>query len=169
MLLRKLAHKDAHGMLDWMKDESVNCFFRFDPDTISLESCEKYIASNQNDNGSYHFAIVDDDDNYLGTVSLKDISSVDKHAEYAIALRKCAQGIGAGKFATQEILRFAFNELHLERVFLNVLSDNIHAIEFYEKAVFTYEGEFVNHVNIKGVMKNLKWYGMIAKNYKKEV
>lgn len=167
MHLRKLEPSDAEGMLEWMKDEKVNRFFRFDPDKITLGSCQKYIEANQNTNGSYHFAIVDDQDNYLGTVSLKDVSDIDRHAEYAISLRSSAQGRGAGTFATREILKFAFDELHLERVFLNVLSDNATAIHLYEKSGFRYEGEFIRHVSIRGVLKNLRWYGINADEYRK--
>jgi diamine N-acetyltransferase len=165
MRLRTLEDKDAIHMLEWMKDKKVNKYFRFDPETISLDTVMKFIKSSINVAGSYHFAIVDENDEYLGTVSLKDIDQSAKNGEYAIALRTKAQGHGTGKFATEAILEFAFKELELERVYLNVLSDNIHAIDFYQKIGFKYEGEFFKHIMLNGELKSLMWFRMMRCEY----
>ena len=150
-----------------MKDEKVNCFFRFEADKITRQSVIDFITDNQNTGKSYHFAIADDNDMYLGTVSLKNIDLLSKNGEYAISLRSCAQGIGAGRFATFEILKFAFEHLKLERVYLNVLAENKHAIHFYKKFGFIYEGEFYHHISIKGELKSLKWFRMMKFEYEK--
>lgn len=165
MRLRQLKEKDAPYMLEWMKDSKVNCFFRFNADDISLNSTINFINNCKNDKNSFHFAIVDDRDEYLGTVSIKNIDMIALNGEYAIALRYKSQGLGVGRFATNEILKFAFTKLKLERVYLNVLSDNEHAISFYEKSGFIYEGEFYKHIKIRNELKNLKWYRMMRSEY----
>lgn len=167
MVLRKLLNKDAPFMFEWMKDEKINCFFRFDPEQVTMGSVLDFIKNSENMVNSYHFAVADDEDNYLGTVSLKNVDTISKNGEYAIAIRTCAQSIGVGKFATVQILSFAFKELNLERVYLNVLSDNEHAVLFYTKFGFTYEGEFYHHVNLKGELKSLKWFRMMKDEYNK--
>ena len=65
-----------------------------------------------------HFAYVNEQDEYLGTISLKRISHVNDKAEYAVVARKCAQGTGAAKKATEELLQYAFHELGLHKVYL---------------------------------------------------
>jgi diamine N-acetyltransferase len=165
MKLRRLQEKDAPYMFEWMKDCRVNRYFRFVPDDITMKSVIEFISYSNEKSNSYNFAITDDEDIYLGTVSLKNVDMVSKNGEYAIALRICAQGKGAGKFATQSILSFAFNELQLERVYLNVLSDNEHAIAFYKKCGFIYEGEFYHHLYLRGEWKNLQWFRMMKKEY----
>lgn len=168
MKLRVLENKDAPFMLEWMKDKRVNRFFRFDSENIDEKSVEEFIKNSfKSDNNSYHFAIADDNDEYLGTVSLKKIDLKARSAEYAISIRYSAQGKGVGKFATQKILDFAFNELNLNRIYLNVLSENKNAICFYEKQGFTFEGEFYHHINIRGKLKSLKWYRMMRCEYAK--
>ena len=168
MKLRKLEQKDASFMLEWMMDKKINCFFRFNPHEVDIKSVEDFInKSCESASDSYHFAIVDDNDEYLGTVSLKNIDFEAKSGEYAISLRGNAQGKGVGKFGTMKILEFAFNQLNLNRVFLNVLSDNKHAINFYEKQGFIYEGEFCHHIRIRGEFKSLKWYRMMRCEYEK--
>lgn len=165
MRLRYLEEKDKKYILEWMKDPRVNCFFRFNPENITLESVTEFIHSSAKDKNNYNFAIVDNDDVYLGTISLKNIDFDAKTAEYAIALRYNAQGKGVGIFATKEILKYAFETLKLNRVYLNVLADNINAIKLYEKCDFIFEGEFKKHLRINGQLKNLRWYGILKENY----
>lgn len=165
MKLRNLQEKDATLMLEWMKDGRVNRFFRFSPNEITDNSVRKFIKESGKKTDTYNFAIVDDDDTYLGTVSLKNVDPVSKNGEYAIALRSDAQGRGAGKFATRQILFFAFEQLKLERVYLNVLSDNDRAINFYQKCGFMYEGEFYHHLFLRNQWKNLKWFRMMKEEY----
>lgn len=46
-----------------------------------------------------------------------------------------------------------------------VLLDNKRAIYLYEKCGFTYEGEFRNHLFLRGEFKMLKWYGILREEY----
>ncbi|MFF2912161.1 GNAT family N-acetyltransferase [Paenibacillus sp. NPDC057934] len=165
MNLRPLKNKDSALMIEWMKDPKVNQYFRFDPDKMTTEAINLFIQNSVDDDTNIHLAIVNEEDEYLGTVSLKNIDHVAKTGEYAIVLRSSSQGMGAGKFATESILSLAFNELQLERVYLNVLSDNLNAIEFYHKIGFVFEGEFYNHLSIRGSLKSLKWYRMMRCEY----
>jgi RimJ/RimL family protein N-acetyltransferase len=47
---------------------------------------------------------------------------------------------GYGTDATRTLVRFAFRELNLNRVFLRVYEDNVRAIRCYEKVGFKVEG-----------------------------
>ena len=144
-MLRKLKDKDVYLMLEWMHDPEVNKNFRFDFASMTEEKALDFI-SNSFDEKNQHFAIVDFNDNYLGTISLKNISEIDKNAEYAIVTRKEVWGSGVAKKATAEILHYAFNELNLHRIYLNVLDENIRANKFYRKVGFSFEGTFKDHI-----------------------
>lgn len=157
MILRKLCYKDIDYMIEWMNDEDINKNFKTKFSNYTREDLINFINTSFTPENK-HFAIVNEYDEYLGTVSLKNISSIDKNAEYAIVLRKLAIGSEIAKKATKEALRFAFNELKLYKVYLNVLSENTRAIKFYEKMNFICEGEFKEHYNINGKLKNIKWY-----------
>lgn len=167
MKLRKLNYNDIDGILSWMHDSSINCFFSNNFKDFKEEDVKNFIDNCYNDVENVHYACVDENDNYLGTVSLKNIDKKNKNAEYAISFCKSAQGTGSAKFATQEILRIAFKELTLEKVYLNVLSDNMRANCFYRKLGFTFEGEFKKHICINGILKDLNWYGMLKDEYLK--
>jgi len=73
------------------------------------------------------------------------------------------QGKGYGTFATNEVLKFAFRKLNLNRVYLNVFSDNTNAIRLYEKYGFVFEGKFKQHLKVKGILKDLSWYAIVKK------
>lgn len=165
MILRPLEQKDNSFMLEWMKDPRVNCYFRFNSNNVTIQTVTEFINNCSKDKYNYHFAIADDKDIYQGTISLKNIDIDANTAEYAIALRYEAQGKGMGTFATKQILNYAFETLKLNRVYLNVLADNINAIKLYEKCGFDFEGEFKEHIKVNGQVKNLKWYGILKENY----
>lgn len=168
MVLRLLKEEDAIGMLDWMHDPKVNQFFRFDANSMTEEKAKAFIEQSNSDaeeKKTYNFAVTDGDDEYLGTISLKEVDWEAGTAEYAISMRTKAQGRGLATKATNEILRYAFEDLGLNRVFLNVLSDNEKAIHLYEKCGFQYEGLFKNHVNIRGENKSLRWYAVMKEEW----
>ena len=159
-MLRRLEKKDAPLMLEWMHDSAVNCNFQANFAASTLESVLSFIHDSFHDE-SQNFAFVDENDEYLGTISLKHISYKNSSAEYAIVTRKKAQGTGAAKRATLELLKYAFEELKLHKVYLNVLEDNVKAQKLYEKCGFVYEGSAIDAVRINGQYKTLKWYGLI--------
>jgi len=138
MKLRTMEKKDIIGILSWMKDPEVNQFFQFDANSVNEDTVTRFVENAQNKENNLHLAIVNEEDEYLGTVSLKEIDYINSRAEYAISLRKEAQGTGAALFATDEILKIAFNELGLNKVYLYVLSDNIRANKFSFKIFFKF-------------------------------
>lgn len=172
--LRELEKKDALLMLEWMHDPEIQKGFKKNMLGMTLEKAEKFCCSSKIphqiiDGESIHFAIVNLKDEYLGTISLKDINLSDRTAEYAITTRRCAHGRGYAKKATGLLLKKAFKDYGLHRVYLNVFSDNIAAIKLYEKSGFKYEGEFREHFYINGEYKNWKWYSMLEDEFDEQL
>lgn len=168
--LRTLERKDCDGMIEWMHDEEIARSFQKNMKDKTRADVLNFIASAKSiplDGEDMHYAIVDEADEYLGTISLKSINLKDGNAEYAISTRKKVWGKGVAQKATKELLNIAFKELNLEKVYLNVLSDNVRAIRLYEKCGFQPEGEFRNHLYLEGKYKNLKWYAILRKEYMK--
>lgn len=129
MRVRKLETKDAPFMLEWMHDEQVVKNMQVDFMNKTLADCEAFIRRKESSN--IHLAITDENDMYIGTVSLKNIEN--GQAEFAIAIRRSAMGKGYSKYGMSEILRMGFNELGLERIYWYVSLENKRAIRFYDK------------------------------------
>lgn len=130
--LRPLQMKDAVRMLEWMRDETVTEFLRIGGKNTSLEDVQKFIASAQDESENLHRAIVDENDVYYGTVSLKHIDHEKGEAEYAIAMHMDGIGTGASSAANRLILDYAC-KLGFKRVYLYVSPENRRAVRFYEK------------------------------------
>lgn len=160
MTLRKLEDRDAPFMLEWMRDPDINKCFRKPFKSATMESVLNFIH-NSFDDENQHFAIVDEYGQYLGTISLKDINHNDNCAEYAIVVRKCVKGEGNALKATQELFEYAKNQLHLHRIYLNVLAENKRARMFYETCGYDEVGREREAVMIEGQYKDLMWYNHI--------
>ena len=159
--LRKLLLKDIIGMKEWMKNKENILIFQNDFLNLTDIDIKNFIL-NSFTKSNQHFAIInDEDDEYLGTISLKNIDYKNKHAEYAISSREIVRGTGINEKATELLLKYAFNELELDRVYLNVLSSNIRAIKFYRKCGFVYEGTFIKHMIINNKYVDLEWYAIL--------
>ena len=156
--LRPLEKKDAKFMIEWMHDEKTQKCFKKNMMSTSFEEAEKFcegakISDKPDDGDSLHWAIVDDNDEYLGTISLKDIDLDSKSAEYAIAIRPSVRGKGLGYEASKQILDYAFNRYGLELVYLNVWIENNSAIRLYEKCGFVCVGEAPEYTDLTGELQ----------------
>ena len=161
MRLRDLELKDAHLMIEWMHDESVVGKLKGKFMEKSLADVETFILTSVNKEHHIHLAIVTDDDEYMGTVSLKNIDR-NNSAEFAIAVRKCAMGRGYSWYGMEEIISLAFNKYGLENVYWCVSRDNERAVRFYDKHNF-HEAIDISKSILKRYedLKNLKWYSVL--------
>lgn len=133
MRLRRLETKDAELMLEWMHDDDVVENLGTNFKEKQLEDCLRFIESSANEEKDLHRAIVDVNDEYMGTVSLKHIDKVSKTAEFAITIRSVAMGKGYSKYGMNEILRLGIEEVGLETIYWCVSEKNIRAVRFYDK------------------------------------
>lgn len=153
-------------MLEWMRDERVTVHYRKDFSVMTLENVRAFIVGSFNAKNR-HFAVVNATDEYLGTISLKNINAVDANAEYAIVIRGKMHCQGVGAKATYLILKYAFEELKLHRVYLNVLRNNQAAEKMYIKCGFIYEGTFREHIRTASGYHDLAWYGLTEDDFYK--
>lgn len=134
MKLRNLELKDASLMLEWMHDKSVVEDLRTNFLTKTMEDCENFIKNSWDDNDNWNVAIIDNEDTYMGTVSLKNIKETS--AEFGITIRACAMGKGYSIWAMKEVLRIGFEEKGLKKIYWCVSPDNKRAVRFYDKNGF---------------------------------
>lgn len=137
MLVRELQEKDAPFMHEWMQDKKVVEFMYANFMDKTLDDCVNFILGSQKDSANLHLAVADDKDEYMGTVSLKNINNEDKAAEFAITFRRCAMKKGYAAFGTKEIIKKGLNEMGLKAIYWCVLKQNKRAIRFYDKNGYT--------------------------------
>lgn len=154
MKLRNLEEKDVPFQLEWMQDDNVNSFFQIDFKLKTFEEVLTFVKTGTNEH-NVHKAIVNEEDIYLGTISLKNINYVEKKAEYAIVVRKEFWGKGVANFATKEIIDIA-KQFDLKKIYLTVLETNLKAISLYIKFGFKRNFKYDRNVNVKSkLVKNI--------------
>ena len=147
-------------MFEWMHDNSVVEKLYTDFSKKSLEDCEGFISSSWDDSENVHYAIVSDEDEYMGTVSLKHIKN--NTAEFAITVRTKAMRRGYSWFGMESVLEKAFTEFRLESVYWCVSRENERAVRFYDKHNFHEVLDVPDNIlKCYEGMDNLKWYSVL--------
>ena len=159
MRLRKLKLKDAPLMLEWMHDNDVIKDLRSGFASKTIEDCRNFIRSSSNNQFNVHYAIVSNEDEYMGTVSLKNIDAKTNSAEFGIVVRKVAMGAGYSWFGMTGILKIAFEQLELKCVYWCVSNKNERACRFYEKHHFSRLNDIPAFAsNRYNGIEDLRWY-----------
>ncbi len=160
MRLRKLEIKDAPYMLEWMHDADVTANMHTNFASKTIYDAEYFINQSQYDAENVHLAIASDEDEYMGTVSLKYVNG--ESAEFAITVRSEAMGKGYSWFGMEAIIDKAFDDLNLDCVYWCVSRDNKRAVRFYDKHNFHEVIDIPRDVleRYKGI-ENLKWYSVL--------
>ncbi|MHB1575744.1 MAG: GNAT family N-acetyltransferase [Candidatus Dormibacteria bacterium] len=107
-----------------------------------------------------------DDDRLLGFVAVCGIEWVNRHGWVAIGIGDPAErGRGVGAEAMSLVLKYAFHELGLHRVSLDVIADNQAAIALYRNLGFIEEGRLRERVLRDGKRVDLLYMGMLARDW----
>lgn len=140
--IRPLVLADARVSYKWRNDPDIWKYTGFKPDRpITREIETKWLSSRLNKTNEKRFAIcLLNTKQYIGNVQLIDIDH-DKAWFHIFIGEKRFWGRGISKKATNIVLYYAFTELKLKRVLLDVNSLNIAAWKLYERIGFTYTGK----------------------------
>jgi RimJ/RimL family protein N-acetyltransferase len=78
-------------------------------------------------------------------------------------------GKGYGSDAMRLLLRYAFHELNLHRVSLNVFEYNPRAIRSYEKVGFVHEGRMRKFLNREGKRWDILYMGITRQEWERSL
>ncbi|MEE3469860.1 MAG: GNAT family protein [Butyrivibrio hungatei] len=168
--LSAIIKEDAESFALWSNDSKY--LNNLDTDYARIRSKEYYetvIDNNAQDESIIEYGIRTlDDDKLIGFIMLHSIEWNNRKAIMTVGIGdKAARGCGYGSEAIEMILRFAFMELNLNRVGLDVISDNTPAIECYQKAGFTVEGRARESVIRFGEKLDLIYMGILYDDWVK--
>lgn len=139
--LRAIERGDIPTFLKWLNDPQVQRYLGRTPFPLSFAEEEKWFERQLNDEKSRIFAIETEKGVHIGNIGLHEIGYKDGKAALGIMIgEKGYWGQGYGSDAIKALLRFAFEELNLHRLYLSVFDFNKQAIRCYEKCGFRQEG-----------------------------
>jgi UDP-4-amino-4,6-dideoxy-N-acetyl-beta-L-altrosamine N-acetyltransferase len=163
--LRSLERQDMPTLQKWMNDLELTRWLghRF---PISLEEQNRWFDKLVVDTSKKKLLIEDFEGHAIGLVSLMEINFKDRSAEFGIYLGEHRSiGKGLGRAATNAMLRFAFHELGLKRVYLLVLEENERAIMSFEDCGFKREAILRESVFFDGKYHNQLVMGILADEF----
>jgi RimJ/RimL family protein N-acetyltransferase len=127
----------------WSADSEYSRLLDWDPARrFSVKSVQKWIEKQYENESDHVFTIRTlDDDRIIGAIGLDGIRWMHRDCFVGIGLGDREYwGKGYGTDAMKIILRYAFTELNLQRVTLDVFEYNQRGVRSYEKAGFVFEG-----------------------------
>lgn len=162
-ILRKIVHEDAQRFFQWLSDETLNSFVL--RKKITNQDAVAWIEQVRGRNNEIHCAIDTKEGVHIGCISLK-IEPYDRVAELALLIgdKEC-WGKGLGSEASALIISYAFDELHMHKVFLSVYEYNTRALSLYKKLGFVEEGVLREQIYHKGTYYNEIYMGLLASEW----
>jgi RimJ/RimL family protein N-acetyltransferase len=159
--------------------EDVPIMAAWEEDSVYLRNLDTDIAyprsvaqleeeSNRSSGSKYFRLRTIEDDALIGFVVIHSIEWNNRAGLLAIGIGdQTNQNKGYGSEALQLILRYAFHELNLNRVGLDVIGYNERAIRAYEKAGFVVEGRVRSAVYRDGEYSDRMNMGILRSEWEK--
>ena len=157
VVLRRVVEEDYPTFLRWLNDPEirVNLAVRYPVDLVDLK--------NRLSEGVYLSIIFED--KLAGYVALKDISQLNQRAYLETVVGGQYRRRGVAKDALITLLNYAFNELNLHKVLLEVYEFNQSAYELYKKVGFVLEGRLRQNSFKMGKFYDLLIMGMLKEEF----
>ena len=166
VILRPLSAADVPHLARWLFEPEVLHFLQISedpPELRTLEAVRERYERMRDNPWTLVWRVDTRDGRPIGQIELVDIHPVQRRAEMHMAIgEKDSWGGGYGSDALRTMLRFAFEELGLRRVYATPDEDNTRAIRAFEKCGFQREGVLREHRLRYGKPVNMLMLGVLS-------
>lgn len=132
---------------------------------ISLEQQKRWYEKTIDDKSTFRFVVETPQDGAVGIATLSNIDWKNRRATHGIKLTGNVGGKGIGTDAVMAVMRYAFEELNLNRLDGSWYEDNLASQNLYKKCGWKEEGCRRNYIFKNGQYKNLIITGILAEEY----
>lgn len=162
--IRKFEKKDIPNKIEWINNPKNNVYLHYDI-PLNIRDTEKWHEKNKFRTDRYD-AVIEVDGIPVGLIGLLSIDTKNKKAEYYITIGEQEYiGKGIAKKASIILLKYAFSDLKLNRVYLYTEIENHTAIMLYERIGFKREGFIKNDLLSKGRFVDRYIYGITKADF----
>ncbi len=137
--IRKFESSDIENKVKWVNDKANNKYLHYDL-PLEYEKTLVWFEKNKNATNRYD-AVIEYNNKPVGLIGLLGIDSKNSKAEYYVLLGESdCQGKGIASKATKLLLKCAFDELKLNKIYAYVEKDNLASNILLQKNNFKQEG-----------------------------
>jgi UDP-4-amino-4,6-dideoxy-N-acetyl-beta-L-altrosamine N-acetyltransferase len=136
--LRAFEDADAERLLRWRNDPEVSRWM-YDSHRVTPDEHARWFDRVRHDEPDHRYRVVELDGVASGTSNLTQIDPTRRSCTWGGYIAPASIGRGIGRAALGLALVDAFEALALNRVWIEVLSDNDRALHLYESTGFTRE------------------------------
>ena len=162
--LEPLAVEHIDGIMTWINDPEVTFYFARLGQTISRSDETKIVRGLIESKTDRIFSIFEGE-SYVGQIGLSQIYWPAKNARIGIMLRRNAWGRRIGRQAAHLLLRHAFDELGLHKLWLIIRSDNHKGRKIWSSMGFREEGILRDEYFVNETYFNMVRFGLLAHEY----
>jgi RimJ/RimL family protein N-acetyltransferase len=170
--LRPIKRDDLPCFVEWFSDPEVRRYLdMYLPFSLAQEEqWFEHLLEQLEEQKVVMLTIETNDGAHIGNISLFDINWKARHAELGITIGdKDYWGQGYGSDAVRTMLRVAFGEMNLHRVFLRVHADNARGINCYKNVGFQKEGTLRESVFREGTYLDMLIMGILESEFEDHV
>ena len=147
----KLSQKLVYDYLNMVNDIEVQKFISHKRKTYNLDGELEWVKSKLEENAIIFSMIEKETNEFIGNIEIMDINN--NIGELGIAITQKKQDKHFGQEAIKRLIEYAFSELNLDGLELNVYDFNHRGINCYEKIGFVLDGHGKTkeeiHISIK--------------------
>jgi diamine N-acetyltransferase len=136
-------------VMTWVNDREVMQYFANRQTEITAEEERRYLESLIASRNDSAWSVYDGDD-YVGQTSINQIYWPARNGRVFLVVRKAMQHRGCGTAMLRGLMRLAWEELTLHKLWLIVRKDNRPAQAMYLKQGFDFEGVLRDEYHVGG-------------------
>jgi RimJ/RimL family protein N-acetyltransferase len=144
--------------INWLRNENINKYLVKPDEKITKDSVLEYCNNLINSKNDIFLAIITrPEGKHIGNVRLGPIYILSKVCKFSIMIGdESYHSKGYGTEIVRACIEYVFNNLQMQKFYLDVVSDNEAAVRMYEKNKMHQEGYLKNHIFLKNKFYDLK-------------
>lgn len=169
--LREFAASDRPAVHEYASDPEVTRWSTWGPNTLEQTAAfveEAALEQLNSERSVYSLAAVVDE-KVIASVGIWVTDSHDRNGELGYTFHREHWGNGYATEAVQQLLRFGFNTLKLERISATCHPNNLGSIRVLEKSRFRFEGRLHSHRLVRGIRRDSLLYSILREEQNGEM
>ena len=169
LILRQISVKDSSEIAKIGNDKEISYFTYYWPYPLTISKTRKIISEIEKEWKEKKTVVMfkiqlKETKKTIGVLDIYDIDRRDKHAKTGYWLGRNYWGKGYALEAVKGVIKFAFNNLNLNKIFADTLTDNLSSNKLLEKAGFRKIGVMRKDKLVKGKLRDRFLWELIKKN-----